>query len=83
MEIKKVSSRSRLTLPKEFAGKLVCVEKLAEGVLQIKTGEFIPDAEKIYHSEAYRKRLDRFDQWMDHHEPDDADTGKLITGDHK
>jgi bifunctional DNA-binding transcriptional regulator/antitoxin component of YhaV-PrlF toxin-antitoxin module len=80
MEIRKVSSTSRVTLPKEFAGKFVCVEKMAEGILQIKTAEFIPDSEKIFHSADYRKRLDRFDKWMDHHTPDDTDTEKLIEG---
>ncbi len=80
MEIRKVSSASRVTLPKEFAGKFVCVEKMAEGILQIKTGEFIPDSEKIFHTEQYQKRLERFDKWMEQRTPDDADTEKLIAG---
>ena len=48
MEVRKVSSKSQLTLPKEFAGKLVSMEMLAEGVIQIKTGEFVPDSERIF-----------------------------------
>lgn len=80
MEIRKVSSKSRVTLPKEFAGRYVYVEKIAEGILQIKTGEFIPDSEKIFHTKEYQERLKRFDQWMDEHTPDDSDALELIEG---
>ncbi len=62
MEVRKVSSKSQITLPKEFAGKLVSIERLSEGVLQIKSGEFIPDSEKIFHTEKYKKRLEAFDK---------------------
>ncbi len=44
MEVRKVSVKSQLTLPKEFAGKLVSIEKLSEGILQIKMDRFIPEA---------------------------------------
>ena len=67
MEIRKVSSKAQITLPKEFSGKLVSIEKLADGVIQIKTGEFIPDSEKMFHTRSYQNQLERFDQWMDHH----------------
>jgi len=77
MKIRKVSSKACVTLPKEFAGKLVPVEKIAEGVLQVKTCEFIPDSEQIFHTEKYKKRLDRFDRWMDNHIPEDSDLDKL------
>jgi hypothetical protein len=80
MEIKKVSAKSRITLPKEFAGKYVLIEKVSEGIIQIKTGEFIPDSEKMFHSEEYRNRLKRFDEWMDEHSPDDANVQELIEG---
>ena len=53
MDVRKVSSKSQLTLPKEFAGRLVSMEMLAEGVIQIKVGEFVPDAGRL----AARKRV--------------------------
>jgi hypothetical protein len=80
MEMKKVSRNSRVTLPKEFAGKYVYVEKIGEGVLRVETSERIPDSEKIFHTEEYRNRLKRFDQWMDEHAPDDSNTRELIEG---
>jgi hypothetical protein len=83
MEIKKVSAKSRITLPNEFAGKYVLIEKLSEGILQIKTGEFIPDSEKLFHSEEYRNRLKRFDEWMDQHTPDDGNVEDLVEGNAK
>ncbi len=69
MEVCRVSVESQLTLPKEFAGKLVSIEKLSEGVLQIKAGKFIPDSEMAFHTEAYQRRLAKFDRWMDTHVP--------------
>ncbi len=80
MEVRKVSSKSQLTLPKEFAGKLVSIEKLAEGVIQIKAGQFVPDAEKIFHTEKYKKRLKKFETWADTHEPEESDLEALFTG---
>jgi len=78
MEVRKVSSKSQLTLPKEFAGKLVSIEKIAEGILQIKTGQFIPDSERIFHSDKYKKRLKRFDKWMDGQQPTDLNLEELL-----
>jgi len=83
MEIRKVSSKSQLTLPKEFAGKLVSIDKLAEGILQIKLGSFVPDSEKIFHTEKFKNRLEKFDKWMDNHEPDESDIEELISGKNK
>ena len=77
MEIRKVSTKSQVTLPKEFAGKLVSIESLSEGVIQIKTGEFIPHSERIFHTVQYRKRLKKFDQWMDKHEPEESNLEEL------
>lgn len=54
------------------------IEKISEGILQIKTGEFMPDSEKLFHSEDYQNRLKRFDEWMDEHTPDDAGVQELI-----
>ena len=78
MEIRKVSSKSQITLPKEFSGKLVSIEKLADGVVQIKTGEFIPDSEKIFHTQAYKNKLEEFDQWMDNHVLEETDVESAI-----
>jgi len=80
MEIRKVSSKSQVSLPKEFAGKLVSIERLSEGIIQIKTGEFIPHSEKIFHTEKYRKRLKNFDRWMDKHDPEESDL-EALSGD--
>jgi hypothetical protein len=80
MEVRKVSSKSQLTLPKEFAGKLVSIERLADGVLQIKSGEFIADSEKIFHMENYKNRLEDFDEWMETHDLQDSDIEKMDKG---
>jgi hypothetical protein len=77
MEIRKVSVKSQVTLPKEFAGQLVSIENLSEGVVQIKTGKFIPHSERIFHTEQYGKRLKKFDQWMDKHDPEASELDEL------
>ncbi len=83
MEVRKVSSKSQLTLPKEFAGKLVSIDKITEGVIQIKIGQFVPDSERIFHSEKYQKRLKRFDEWMDQRDPEDSDIEELFKDNEK
>jgi len=80
MEIRKVTSNSLLTLPQEFAGKFVSVEKIAEGVLQIRTETLIPDSEHIFHTREYQERLKRFDKWMDQHDPEESDLDELPGG---
>ena len=80
MEIRKVSSKSQVTLPKQFAGKLVSIESLSEGIIQIKTGQFIPHSEKIFHTEGYGERLKEFDQWMDKHDPEESNLEELREG---
>lgn len=83
MEVRKVSSKSQITLPKEFAGKMVSIEKLAEGIIQIKTGQFIPDSERIFHTEKYKKRLNKFDKWMDKHVPEESDPDEFLANTEK
>lgn len=80
MEIRKVSSNSQLKLPKEFAGKMVSIDKIADNILQIKLGRFIPDSETIFHTKDFENRLKKFDKWMDTHEPHETDIEKLCNG---
>ena len=56
---------------------------LAEGVIKIKTGEFVPDSERIFHTEKYKKRLKTFDQWMYQHDPEESDLEVLFKGKNK
>jgi hypothetical protein len=61
-------------------GKLVSIDKIEKGVLQIKIGQFVPDSERIFHSQEYQKRLERFDEWMDQCDPEDSDLEELFSG---
>ncbi len=60
--------------------KLVSIDKIDKGVLQIKIGQFVPDSERIFHSQEYQKRLERFDEWMDQCDPEDSDLEELFSG---
>jgi bifunctional DNA-binding transcriptional regulator/antitoxin component of YhaV-PrlF toxin-antitoxin module len=80
MEVRKVSSKAQITLPKDFAGKLVSIERLSDGVLQIKSGEFIADSERMLHSAKYKDRLKAFDKWMDKHDLQETDIEHVDKG---
>ena len=54
------------------------IEKLAEGIIQIKTGQFIPDSERLFHTEKYITRLKKFDEWMDKREPEESNLDELL-----
>ncbi|MDM8537553.1 hypothetical protein QUF70_12415 [Desulfobacterales bacterium HSG17] len=51
-----------------------------EGLFRIlNIGEFIPDSEKIFHTEKFKNRLEEFDKWMDTHKPDESDIEELCS----
>ena len=79
MTTQRVTLTSQVTLPKEFAGKTVLIERISdEGIhIWIKHDQSIPDSERIFHTQEYQQRLDEFDQWMDQHQPEESDIEAL------
>lgn len=79
MTTQRVSLTSQVTLPKEFAGKTVLIERVSAEIISIrlKPEQVIPDAERIFHAPTYQQRLAEFDQWMNQHQPEESDLEAL------
>lgn len=73
-----VSSTAQITLPNEFANKTVYIDKISEGVIQIKTVEQVIESEKVFHTAEYKKRLEKFDTWMNTHIPVESNLDELF-----
>lgn len=58
-EVKTIASSGQISLGKQYAGRTVTVEQIAEGVRSIKTAQVIPDDELWLHTPEMRAGLDR------------------------
>ena len=79
METQKVSLRSRITLPHEFAGKIVLIERIGDGVINIRIRQEndLAEFEQSLHTAEYQTRLREFEQWLEHHQPEESDIEEL------
>ena len=66
-EIKTIGASGQISLGKEYAGRIVTVEKVSEGVWTIKTAQVIPDDELWIHTPEVKSSLDRALAWSDAH----------------
>jgi hypothetical protein len=73
VEIKTVGASGQISLGKEFAGRTVMVEQVAEGVWTIKTAQVIPDDELWLHTPEAKARLDRALEWSASHARSETD----------
>ena len=67
IEIKMVGASGQISLGKQYAGRTVTVDKVAEGVWTIKTAQVIPDDELWLHTPEMRSNLDRALEWSKTH----------------
>ena len=63
MEIKTVGASGQISLGKQYAGRTVMVDQVADGVWTIKTAQVIPDDELWLHTPEVRASLDRALDW--------------------
>lgn len=68
-QVKVIGSNGQLSLGKEFAGRMVLINQLANGTWIIKTGEFIPDSEKWLHQKDTLVKLDKALVWAETNKP--------------
>ncbi len=59
LEIKTIGASGQLSLGKEYAGRIVTVEKVADGIWTIKTAQVIPDDELWLNTPEAKSSLDR------------------------
>lgn len=69
MIVKSVGRNGQITLGKEFAGRLVMIDRAAPGVWTLKMGEFVPDSEQWLHRPDAKAKLDRAIQWAQENAP--------------
>ena len=73
MEIKTVGASGQISLGKQYAGRVVTVDQIAEGVWTIKTAQVVPDDELWLHTPGARESLDRALDWSASHPRSETD----------
>lgn len=69
--VKVIGANGQVSLGKEFAGKMILIDKIDEGTWIIKSGEFIPDSEKWLHRAHDMSKLEKALVWAEKNEPKD------------
>ncbi len=77
IEVKTIGASGQISLGKQFAGRTVTVEQIAEGVWTIKTAQVIPDDELWLHTPEMRSSLDRALEWSASHPRSKTDLSRL------
>ena len=67
VEIKTIGASGQISLGKQFAGKIVTVDQIEEGVWTIKTAKVIPDNEMWLHTPQMKANLDEALAWSNAH----------------
>jgi hypothetical protein len=73
VEVKTVGASGQISLGKQYGGRTVTVDQIADGVWTIKTAQVIPDDELWLHTPEARKRLDRALDWSASHPRSETD----------
>jgi hypothetical protein len=73
IEIKTIGASGQTSLGKQYAGRLVTVERIAEGVWTTEAAPVIPDDELWLHTPEARARLDRALDWSESHPRSETD----------
>ncbi len=70
-QVKIVGTNGQVSLGREYSGKMVLIDQINETTWVIKSGEFIPDAEKWLHQGDNMAKLERALDWADKNDPID------------
>ena len=77
VEIKTIGASGQISLGKQYAGRTVTVDQVAEGVWTIKTARVIPDDELWLHTPKMKEALDRALDWSESHSRSETDLGSI------
>jgi hypothetical protein len=58
-----VANNGQISIGKSWAGRQIIIEEVGEGELRIKSGTFVPDSQKVFHTKAAKEALEEFNQW--------------------
>lgn len=77
MIVRSVGRNGQITLGKEFAGRLVMIDRAGPGTWTLTMGEFVPDSERWLHEPEARAQLDRALKWAEENTPRQTDLDAL------
>ena len=77
VEIKTIGSSGQVSLGKQYAGRVVTVDQVSEGVWTIKTAQVIPDNELWLHTPEIRASIDRALAWSDSNPRSETDLNAM------
>lgn len=58
-----VASNGQISIGKAWAGRQIIIEEVSEGEIHIKSGTFVPDAQKVFHTKEAKESLEEFNNW--------------------
>lgn len=61
--------KMELHIGKSWAGRQIAIEEIGEGEIYIRSGSFIPDSEKTFHTKEANESLDAFNEWEKENPP--------------
>lgn len=64
-----VPSNGQISIGKGWAGRQIAIEEIGEGEIYIRSGSFIPDSEKTFHTKEASETLDAFNKWEQENPP--------------
>ncbi len=78
VEIKTIGASGQISLGKKYAGRIVTVDQIGEGVWTIKTARVIPDNELWPQTPPARVGLDRALEWDAIHTPTESNLDDFV-----
>jgi len=70
-QVKIVGANGQVSLGKEFAGKMILVDRIDQGTWVIKAGSFIPHSERWLYQDDNLEKLEKALEWTAKNEPKD------------
>lgn len=58
-----VASNGQISIGKSWAGRQIIIEEVSEGEIHIKSGIFVPDSQKVFHTKEAKESLSDFNKW--------------------
>lgn len=78
VEIKVVGKSGQISLGKRYAGKMLRLERRADGTLLLTAVAMVPESQLWTIEEPHRSRIERGLTWAAAHRPQETDVEKLL-----
>lgn len=69
LQVKVIGTNGQVSLGKEFAGKMVLIDKINDDTWIIKSGAFIPDSEKWLYQNNNLAKIEKALKWAEKNKP--------------